>query len=168
MTELSLVDLIANTKISSAALRQACELWHNLSGANLELINHTENATFLASLPNGEKKILRVHRLGYNTIEAINSELAWSLALREETELITPKPIPGKNGEWVQSAQLSSDATDRQYLVLFEFEEGREPQPSEDLSTAFVKLGRMAAITHNHVQNWQKPKGFERLKLDVG
>ena len=155
------IEFFGSTGIGVAYLQEALSLWQGLECAQLELINHTENATFLAILPDQTKRILRVHRPGYNTLEAIHSELSWSKALREDTELVTPNPIAGKNGAWVQSALLGGE--DEQYLVLFEFEEGREPREDEDLSAYFEQLGRMAAMTHNHVEHWDKPAEFVRL-----
>ena len=65
------IEFFGSTGIGVAYLQEALSLWQGLEGAQLELINHTENATFLAILPDQTKRILRVHRPGYNTLEAI-------------------------------------------------------------------------------------------------
>jgi Ser/Thr protein kinase RdoA (MazF antagonist) len=154
---------IGNTGICPKKLQGALSLWPELGDARYELINHTENATFKLTLSDGTRKILRVHRPGYNSVAAINSELQWAMALRRETELLTPIPLAGQNGSYVQNAAVSAIGDVVSNMVLFEFEEGREPQEQEDLSAAFETLGRMAAIAHQHAKDWQKPEGFERL-----
>ncbi len=133
--------LIENTGIERDKLMAALPLWRGLEGARAELINHTENATFRLDLPGGAKKILRVHRPGYNTSEAVRSELAWAKALREDAGVLTPIAVAGANSGLVQSAVVgTSDAS--QMMVLFEFEEGREPKETDDLAPWFVELGR--------------------------
>lgn len=157
------MSLIDNTGIERDKLTAALALWAGLAGARVELINHTENATFRLDLPSGEKKILRVHRPGYNTTNAVLSELAWAKALRADAGVQTPAAIAGVNGELVQSAPVGAFDVP-QMMVLFEFEQGREPKETEDLAPWFVELGRLAAIAHNHVQTWQLPATFERLR----
>ena len=49
--------------------------------ASVELLNVSENATFLVSDPGSGPSVLRVHRLGYHTEPEIASELAWMDAL---------------------------------------------------------------------------------------
>jgi hypothetical protein len=49
----------------------------------LTLLNVSENGTFRIDEPDGGRSVLRVHRSGYHTKEAIASELDWISALRE-------------------------------------------------------------------------------------
>ena len=49
---------------------------------------------------------------------------------------------------------------------MFEFLQGVEPDPDEDLVEPFRQLGQIAAHTHLHSQDWQKPQPFERLIWD--
>ena len=46
---------------------------------SVELLNVSENATFLVSDPAAGPSVLRVHRLGYHTEQEIASELAWKI-----------------------------------------------------------------------------------------
>lgn len=154
--------LIENTGIDRAKLHAALGAWPGFANAKCRLINHTENATFRLDLPNGGKKILRVHRPGYNSELAINSELTWAKALRDDMGVKTPIAVPGNDGRLLQSGEVSGTGA-LQFLVVFEFEEGREPNPGENLGTAFKELGRLAATAHNHVQQWSLPPNFERL-----
>lgn len=156
------MSLIENTGIELAKLQSALSNWDGLNAAQITLINHTENATFQLDLPDGSKKILRVHRPGYNSRAAVLSELNWCSSLREDTVLKTPIAIAGANGQKLQQSAVGPEST-QQFMVLFEFEEGREPQDDEDLTLHFEQLGQMAAVAHNHVQQWTIPGNFERL-----
>lgn len=158
--------VIQNTGIQQEKLQGALVLWPELDNAKCSLINHTENATFRLDLPQGGKRILRVHRLGYNGDRAILSELVWAKALRDDTGIKTPIAVAGNDGSLVQ--RFAVGPSDQQhYMVLFEFEAGREPLDSEDLIEPFKQLGQLAARAHNHVQHWALPTGFERLRWDA-
>ena len=134
-------------------------------GFSLRLLNHSENSTYLVTVekyPN--PLILRVHRTGYHTPNAIESELAWMEALRVDAGVHTPKIIPGPDGSRVH--QVSTDLLPHgRSCVFFEFLEGEEP--SEDrLLAAFPNLGQVTARMHEHVLGWALPAGFERFRWD--
>ena len=69
--------------------------------ASLELLNVSENATFLVRDPAAGPSVLRVHRLGYHTELEIASELAWMDALRAEAGVRTPRVLPAADGRRV-------------------------------------------------------------------
>ena len=69
--------------------------------ATIELLNVSENATFLVRDPEAAPSVLRVHRLGYHTEEEIASELAWMDALRAEAGVRTPRVLPAADGRRV-------------------------------------------------------------------
>jgi Ser/Thr protein kinase RdoA (MazF antagonist) len=137
----------------------ALSLWDEADGGTARLINHSENQTFLVETPGRGAFTLRVHRTGYQSRTSIESELAWLMALRRDTDLAIPEPIPGRDGQLLQ--RFDTPRGERM-AVLFRFIEGSEPQPDSNLGDLFVTLGRYAATMHNHVTNWQRPPGFER------
>lgn len=143
----------------------ALHLWPVPAGAKLRLLNVSENTTYLVE-KDEYKSILRVHRTAYHTRRGIEQELAWSKALYDDGMVLTPPPIPGVNGSLVQQAQ-STHLSEPRFMVLFEFAGGRQPDESEDLVAPFERLGAIAARTHVHSQQWQKPEPMERLSWDV-
>lgn len=147
--------------MTPAQIETRLELWDGLTGGSATLINLSENHTFRIDTPDGGQHILRVHRPGYHTKNAIQSELAWLKALRAETDLPTITALPGKNGGLVQ--EFSGDnARSPTFAVRFVFEQGSEPTEADDLQEHFAQLGHMAAICHQHAENWHLPSGFER------
>ena len=117
-------------------------------GASVELLNVSENATFLVTEPGAEPSVLRVHRLGYHTEQEIASELAWMDALRAEAGVRTPRVLPAADGRRVVTVPEPGGA-DRRYCVRFEFLPGTEPGGSGDdpaLTAAhFAELGEITA-----------------------
>lgn len=134
-------------------------------GATARLLNLSENATFLVEAPAARyKSILRVHRPGYHTREAIESEIAWIRALGDHPHIATAQPIPGANGEIVQTVTDDSMPEPR-HVVMFSFLRGREPDPS-DLHS-FEQLGRITARLHDHAQQWVPEQPLVRHTWDL-
>jgi Ser/Thr protein kinase RdoA (MazF antagonist) len=126
-----------------------------------ELINLSENGTF--RVVEGDRvAILRVHREGYHSRVAIESELAWLDALRADTGVPTPVPIPALDGRRVIEAH--HDGRTR-HAVLFESLPGREP-PADDLTDRFGLLGQITARMHDHARFWTRPPWFTRFGWD--
>lgn len=130
--------------------------WPQVAGGRPRLINVSENHTFRVDGPGATDHVLRLHRPGYQSRRTILGELAWLAALRRETDLPVPRPLPGGDG-----AALQEVAPER-FAVLFALEPGREPTLADDLVPLFGTLGRFAATAHRHVRGWTRPTGFLR------
>jgi Ser/Thr protein kinase RdoA (MazF antagonist) len=128
---------------------------------SLKLINLSENATYKVQGADGRQWALRIHRDCYHDATAIASELAWLIDLRDTHVVTTPCPVAGKNGEHVQQAQHPRMVRARN-IVLFDWEQGREPGIGEDLAKPFEALGEATARMHLHVMQWQRPDWFTR------
>ena len=136
--------------------------WDVTAGGTAELINLSENATYRVTAPGRPDVALRIHREDYHSVNAIGSEIAWMKALREDAAIVTPEPIPGRDGELVLEGESPMLPRPRN-MVLFHWIEGREPDESEDLVAPFEELGRTTARLHRHSIGWTLPAGFERL-----
>jgi Ser/Thr protein kinase RdoA (MazF antagonist) len=140
-----------HTDISSEWLA----LWPGTEGGTATFINLSENHTYRIDVAGAPRFILRLHRPGYQSVPAIESELAWIAALAGDTTLPVPEPLAGTDGQLVQSL-------DGRPGVLFAYKPGREALPGDNKSTLFKTLGRYAAIAHNHAAQFQPPAGFTR------
>jgi Ser/Thr protein kinase RdoA (MazF antagonist) len=150
--------------LAEVAVR-AVRYWDVSPNARLTLLNISENATYRVDDPGAaEPRILRVHRTGYHTRNAVRTELAWMKALKEEAGVETPQAIPARDGELIRSVAMPAFGEER-FVVMFAFIEGREPD-AEDLSGPFKRLGAIAARMHRHARGWQRPPYFERLVWD--
>jgi Ser/Thr protein kinase RdoA (MazF antagonist) len=145
--------------------------------ASVELINVSENATFLVTDPDSGPSVLRVHRLGYHTEQEIASELAWMDALRAEAGVRTPRVLPATDGRRVvtvaEPGAAGKRATVRRHCVRFEFLPGAEPSGSGDPGTEpalaaahFAELGEITARMHRHAREWDRPAWFTRFHWD--
>ena len=139
--------------------------WDMASDTPLTLLSLSENATYRVAADGHEQPlILRVHRTGYHSHNAIRTELAWMKALQAEEGLQTPQAIAGTDGEIIQCVETPS-LKEARFTVLFHFIPGSAPDESQ-LLEPFKRLGRVTARMHRHARQWQRPEYFERLVWD--
>ena len=135
---------------------------HGLPHGQLTLLNVSENATF--RLDEGDRRlVLRVHRTGYHTREAIHSELTWIQALRAEGIVRTPPVLPTPDGRDIVS--VAHPDGEQRYVVAFDWVNGVSP-PEDRLVEDFRELGSITARLHAHSRSWQRPAGFTRFTWD--
>jgi Ser/Thr protein kinase RdoA (MazF antagonist) len=127
-------------------------------------LNISENATFALSDPRGRELVLRLHRVGYSSLEEIRSELAWMEALSRDGVIQTAAPVPGADGDAVQILESRAGAAAR-FAVAFERLPGREPD-SRDAVHWFERLGEQTARLHGHARSWALPPEFRRKRWD--
>lgn len=144
---------------------RAAPLWGVSSHAQISLLNLSENATYRIDDPCAAAPlILRVHRTGYHSFDAVRSELAWMKALKDDAGVETPQALPARDGELIQV--IASPALNEQrFVVMFAFIAGHEPPP-DALHEPFQRLGALAARMHQHARSWTRPAYFERLEWD--
>ncbi len=129
------------------------------------LINLSENATYRIDDPgSGGRTILRIHRVGYHSFEAINSELQWMAALRSDAGMETPETIPARDGSVIQTL-VSRELEEPRHAVMSKFMTGHEPAEDELLGP-FERLGEVSARMHEHARSWRLPPGFTRHTWD--
>jgi Ser/Thr protein kinase RdoA (MazF antagonist) len=86
-------------------------------------------------------------------------------AIRRDTDLLIPDPIPTVGGELVTSLEFNT--TPSRHAVLFSRVPGRNLTLSDVSTTLYERLGAICATLHDHARTWQRPKGFERYRWDL-
>ena len=127
----------------------------------LRLLSLSENATYLVD--DDDPMVLRVHRPGYNDLDAIRSELRWMAALSAQTAVSTPHLIPAADGAEVLGVRIGAHAL---HIDAVSFIDGCTAEERPD-AVGFEELGRITAALHEHVQNWRPPPGFTRFRWDL-
>ena len=161
MTERPVYDAVATADetVVAAALDR-----HELVAPRWQLINLSENATYLVEDPGvGFTGVLRVHRPDYHTRRAIESELDWLADLRARTTISTPAVIPDRAGERVATVDVRGV---ERHAVLFELLSGAAPDETALRADDFETLGTLTALMHRHARGWRRPAGFERFAWD--
>jgi Ser/Thr protein kinase RdoA (MazF antagonist) len=155
--------------------RQALGEYDCHPDSTIELLNVSENATFLVTDPDCGPSVLRVHRLGYHTEDEIASELTWMDALRAEAGVRTPRVLAARDGRRIVTAAAGGpgkfSTAERggalRHCVRFEFLPGTEPAGSAaDGPAHFAELGEITARMHAHAREWRRPAWFTRFHWD--
>jgi Ser/Thr protein kinase RdoA (MazF antagonist) len=133
---------------------------YGLEQASTQHISTSENVTFSVSMADSSA-ILRIYRIGHRTRAAIEAELSWMDALREEAVVSTPKTRQALDGERIGAVETSIGPA---YCALFELLPGGEPA-EDQLEYWFTRLGVLCARLHNHGSLWQPRVTLDRPQL---
>lgn len=130
--------------------------------SELRLLSLSENATYLAG--GTDPFVVRVHRPGYHSVAAIESELAWMSALRRQTSVRTPELVPAQSGEQVVAAVVDDRTL---HVDAVSFIPGCTAEEAPPESVGFTALGELTAAMHDHAMTWGRPDGFTRFRWDL-
>lgn len=141
-----------------------------IQSAALELIKHRENAVY--KVASGSKTYaLRVHRQGYHSDRALDSELLWMKALNQ-SGVETPVVLAAEDGALFKriihpeiSAPFQVDL--QEWFDGTPLGEISAGQDIADIATHYKQIGIIAAKTHNQACNWEAPAHFERHSWDI-
>ncbi|MBP2705814.1 phosphotransferase [Microbispora sp. RL4-1S] len=146
-----------------ATARRALTRYGVSPDADVTLLNVSENAVFLVEDAHA-RTILRVHRLGYHSAEAIASELLWLDALRSDAGIRTPRVLPAGDGTRV--VPVAGPGNETRHCVMFELLPGAEPA-MDRVAEDFEVLGEITARMHRHARSWARPASFTRFHWDL-
>lgn len=145
----------------------AVSLWP-LECVRLEPIKVRENAVYAVHTADARRVVLRVHRLGYHSDEALRSEFAWLQALGEHG-IEVPRPVLSNNGNAFELVDFAGVPGPRQ-VDVFEWIDGHQlgsvdgglTTDLEWIARTYGTVGELAAKMHNQSCDWQQPPDFER------
>jgi Ser/Thr protein kinase RdoA (MazF antagonist) len=132
-------------------------------GAQATFLRHGENTTYRVTAADGRRFALRINRPGYQTPDAIRSELAWMEGLRA-SGVRTPTPAAGLDDDPLQTA--SHPGGGARTAVLFEWVDG-VPLSAVDAVEPWERLGEIMAELHAHARAWKRPSWFTRPAWDA-
>lgn len=133
------------------------------------LIKNRENAVFEVIAPDGGRAALRLHRPGYQTDDAIRSELVWTQELAK-AGMDLPRPIPCISGDLISyvtvAGRMSSIVSWVDGVALGDGGIADEWGESVQLEL-FTALGCELAKLHKLSNTLRLPETFERARLDI-
>jgi Ser/Thr protein kinase RdoA (MazF antagonist) len=139
---------------------------YGLDGARLVPLGHEENTTFRVEAADGERYLLRIHRPSKHTADEIASEVMWLAAMRRESDLPVPEPVPTKDGALLTTASAEGVPESR-VCVLFRWVDGRFLD--DGLTAEHIRrVGAMTARLHEYASGFKPPKGFVRGRVVQG
>ena len=146
---------------------KALDSWDMDPDAAPELIKHRENAVYKVTAA-GRQYVLRIHRFGYHTDDALRSELQWMEALSQDG-IPTPDIVRTRKGEPFTRVEVAVVPEPRQ-VDLFAWINGvpiSEIEDRNDELSMHRQIGTLMARMHNQAGRWTPPMGFTRHSWDV-
>ncbi len=153
-----------NAQEAMALAGAALAHW-GVGGQVPRLVKYRENAVFEVRGPDGRRAALRLHRPGYQSHQAIRSELLWAEALCA-AGLEVPRPVHTLEGELIVPGERpASMVTWCEGVPLGEGGEALPWAPGDQIRLCHA-LGRTLARLHRLSDDLALPEGFTRPLLD--
>lgn len=146
----------------------ALEAAAHWGGTPVALIRNRENAVFRMALPDGCFAALRLHRVGYQSEVAIQSELWFCSALAEQG-LPVPRPIAAQNGEMLRVLSNGRAASAVVWLAGLPLGEAGVPLAGTagEQAARHHALGALLARIHSMTEGLALPDSFARPAWDI-
>ena len=127
------------------------------------LIKDRENTVYEIALPGGGRAALRLHRPGYQSANAIRSELWW-MARLAEAAVPVPRPIPTRDGALVAEVEGRA-ASVVSWVDGEQIGDGATPlaTDADAVAARYRALGGLIARVHDATDALALPQDFERL-----
>jgi Ser/Thr protein kinase RdoA (MazF antagonist) len=130
----------------------------------LTTLQHEDNTTFRVDLANAERYVLRIHRPALRTVESVRSEMMWLAALREQTDLVVPAPVPARDGNLFTVTSVA-EIPEPRICVLFRWIAGRFID-ARLTPPHLERVGAFMAGLQLHGARFSPANGFVRGRLD--
>jgi len=138
---------------------------YGLKADSIRLIGESVNSVFQV-VADGARYALRIHPSNNHSTEKIQAELLWLSALRTDTSLLVPEPVPTKDGALVKNVSSPKMPGMRQ-VVLFKWLDGENLW--RNLTPTTLELaGSFIANLHHHVGKFKLPDEFSRQHVNWG
>lgn len=131
-----------------------------LSVWEMQAEHHGHNTTFRIETEE-QRYTLRINKPGWRTKAQIRSEATWLAALRRDTELVVPEPLPNRDGKLVTTAGAKG-VPEKRHCLLFRWVEGQFYRKRIS-PVALERVGEFTARLHNYVEHqFEPPPDFVR------
>jgi Ser/Thr protein kinase RdoA (MazF antagonist) len=147
---------------------KACKNWDGIISAP-QLFMHRENSVFKVQTTQGPAA-LRVHRHGYHSKEAIESEMQWMAYLASQGVMV-PEPLVNRQQQFLSEVSYVGNVYIVDLLTWLDGEQlGNSTDPlsfsKTELQQIFFSLGKTIASMHEVSDAWEIPRGFKRHAWD--
>jgi Ser/Thr protein kinase RdoA (MazF antagonist) len=149
---------------------------YGLVNARFKLVRFAGNAVFRVIDPNPDSKhadldiykegqyLLRIHDNREQETDAISLEMKWLKAIRKDTGLPVPEPVPALNGSMLIRLSIPG-VIDERNCTLLRWVKGR--YVTQNIRPChFRAQGRIMAQLHNHASRWKPPAGLTKRRFD--
>ncbi|MCY3779131.1 MAG: phosphotransferase [Chloroflexi bacterium] len=165
-THFSQLNLQQQRTLFEGAAAELLPQWQ-IGEHSLSWIGYDTNAVFAVTTA-AERYFLRLHPPGRVDEDDVHSELIWLLAIRQQTGLLAPLPVPVSNGGLLTSyIPPMLPSAGQIHAVLFERLRGETKSASAFTVVDARAVGGYLGRLHRDSQ-FEPPADFKRHRLDFG
>lgn len=147
------------------ALALAALQEYGLNVKRVRVITIETNGIFRVDTVEGRKFVLRISDpSGCHDLDEICSEMVWLSALRCDTSLGLPEPLPARNGSLVTTVQVPG-VPEARHCALFTWLPGPDLADRLNIENVY-KQGQYSARLHEHAKTFSPPEDFRLRRLD--
>ena len=140
---------------------------------SITLLSHSENVVCEVALGHGERRAMRLHRPGYNTLAQLRCEVLWVTALGQ-FGIPVPLAIPTADSTLDDPTHYVEVkvGNERRQVGVVDWVQG-EPlgnpieAESPDVVGHYERIGVIAAQIRTHHDRWTPPAEFERRSWNI-
>lgn len=134
---------------ASEVLEAAARL-HGVAASDLTALGSFESDVYAFTGPSGPA-ILKVMAPGHRTVDQVQAEVDWLLALAESGVPVAP-PLRARTGAWVEEV-----APGAELVVAYRKAEGRITGPSDWTAASIERWGEVLGRLQAHSRAWRPP-----------
>ncbi len=136
------------------------------AGTTVTTLSISKNATFLIASRGAPTAVARIARPGYmDDTGAVESEVAWVGALASSGVVRVPCIVPSTESSGV--AMLADDEETVWSCVTYAYAPGGRLDDVTDPRPYYRRIGRTAALLHDHAVRWSRPPAFVRPSWEL-
>lgn len=132
---------------------------HGIGAEDLKELGAFESDVYAFTSAHGPA-ILKVMAPGHRTVDQVQAEIDWLLALAE-ADVPVALPLPAVTGAWVQELEPSGHL-----VVGFRAAPGRVTRPAEWTPELIESWGEVLGKLQAHARGWTPPGPRRRLMID--
>lgn len=151
----------ARTRRLGRLARRALEGW-DVEVARLGALAVSQNWMYRLETADGRRFVVRVNRPGMRDALDIASEMTWLAALRRDTDLVVPSPLPDRDGAYVREVD---DGLGTPHAVsVFSWIDGTTVGDTMRPATARA-MGAALGALQDHADTFRPPAPFTESRL---
>lgn len=140
------LDFRGQVRVLSDMAKEAVNFW-DFPNSSVKFINHGENATFKVTDSKGGEYLLRLHRPGYHSLNAIKEELNWLHDLKADDTIPCQSPILSRKGEYIENVSAKKWEYSR-YVDVLKWQNGSIRYQNLSVESYYL-LGQLTAKLQN-------------------
>ena len=139
-----------------------------LEPTDISLLSHSENVVCAATMADGSRVAIRIHRPGYNSMAELRSEVRWVRSLGA-FGVPVPTALATTDGDYYVSLEVDGEPHHVGVVAWVDGAPLGGPTAAEgaDVVQHYGQIGALAAQLRSHHAQWQSPAGFTRRSWDA-